>query len=224
MVGVNAVYRFVELNRERPADWDSLHYALQRTRGELGGPAGAVYDGLASLVLGPPGSDVARLNRSVAVGTLLLVGLVVLLALLAPRRPRLPQLLFLAAVGFLLANKVWSPQYVLWLLPLAALARPRWRPFLAWQAAEAGLLFARFYFFVGLPGAPRPAGRRASTCTGSSARCVLRDLALLALCAAVVRDVLRPEVDVVRADGERRPGRRGARRRARPGPRAAVPA
>ncbi len=46
---------------------------------------------------------------------------------------------------------MFSPQYVLWLLPLAALARPRWRPFLAWQAAEAGLLLARFYFFVSFP-------------------------------------------------------------------------
>ena len=31
-----------------------------------------------------------------------------------------------AATGiFLLVNKVYSPQYVLWLVPLAAMARPR---------------------------------------------------------------------------------------------------
>ena len=47
------------------------------------------------------------------------------LALVADRRPRLPQLAFLVVAAFLLTNKVYSPQYVLWLLPLAVLARPR---------------------------------------------------------------------------------------------------
>ena len=65
-----------------------------------------------------------------------------LLGLFAPRRPRLPQLLFLMVVAFLVVNKVYSPQYVMWLLPLAALARPRWRDMLIWQAAEI------FYFFA----------------------------------------------------------------------------
>ena len=44
-----------------------------------------------------------------------------------PTTPRLAQLGFLIVAGFLLVNKVYSPQYVLWLLPLAVLARPRWR-------------------------------------------------------------------------------------------------
>ena len=202
VVGVNGVYRFVQLNTERPADWDSLHYALSQTRDAVGGPAGAVYGGLADLVLGPPGAAAEdRLNTSVALGTLLALGLVVLLALRAPRRPRLPQLLFLTVVGFLLANKVWSPQYVLWLLPLAALARPRWRPFLAWQAAEAALLFARFYFFVSMPYGEGDQSSEGLDVTWFLSAVVLRDVALLLLAAAVVRDVLRPGVDVVRADG-----------------------
>ena len=62
--------------------------------------------------------------------------LVALLGLLAPRTPRLAQLAFLVVAGFLLVNKVYSPQYVLWLLPLAVLARPRWRDLLIWQAGE----------------------------------------------------------------------------------------
>lgn len=199
--GVNAVYRFVELNAQRPADWDSLHYALQRTRAGLPGPLHGTYDAFAGLVLGPPGTGVGRLNVSVAVGTLLAAALVVLLALRAPRRPRLPQLLFLAVAGFLLFNKVWSPQYVLWLLPLAALARPRWRPFLAWQAAEAGLLFARFYFFVSLPAGTSDQASEGIDPAWFLSAVLVRDLALLALVAAVVRDVLRPAADVVRADG-----------------------
>ena len=47
------------------------------------------------------------------------------LGFLAPKTPRLAQLGFLLVVGFLLVNKVYSPQYVLWLLPLAVMARPR---------------------------------------------------------------------------------------------------
>ena len=48
-------------------------------------------------------------------------------ALGAPRRPRLAQLCLLIVVAFLLTNKVYSPQYSLWLVPLAVLAVPRWR-------------------------------------------------------------------------------------------------
>ncbi len=199
--GVNAVWRFVQLNQQRPADWDSLGYALQRTRGSLGGVAGRAYDGLADLVLGPPGSGIGRLNASVAVGTLVVVALVVLLALRAARRPRLPQLAFLLVAGFLLANKVWSPQYVLWLLPLAALARPRWRPFLAWQATEAFLLLTRFYYFVSLPLGAKDQPNEGLDVAWFLSAVVLRDVALLVLAGFVVRDVLRPQADVVRADG-----------------------
>ncbi|HEU0101091.1 MAG TPA: glycosyltransferase 87 family protein [Mycobacteriales bacterium] len=200
--GVNAVYRFVQLNQERPADWDSLHYALQRTRGAVEGPLAGAYDGLASLVVGQPGSPVARLNLSVAIGTVLVLALVVLLAVRAPRRPRLPQLLFLTVFGFLLVNKVWSPQYVLWLLPLAALARPRWGPFLAWQATEVAVLFTRFYYFLSFPQGENDQSSEGLPVQWFLSCVVVRDLALLALAVAVVRDVLRPGRDLVRATGD----------------------
>ena len=58
----------------------------------------------------------------------------------APSTPRLAQLAFLVVAGFLLVNKVYSPQYVLWLLPLAVLARPRWRDQLVWQVVRDRLL------------------------------------------------------------------------------------
>ncbi len=114
----------------------------------------------------------------------------------APRRPRLAQVLFLTVLAFLLTNKVWSPQFSLWLLPLAALARPHWRSLLAWQAAEALVLLSRFYFFVGndSPGD----GIAVGWFIGALA---VRDAALVAVAALVVRDVLAPERDRVRADG-----------------------
>lgn len=62
---------------------------------------------------------------------------IAILALTAPRRPRMAQLVFLIVAAFILTNKVYSPQFVLWLIPLVALAHPRWRDFLLWQLAEA---------------------------------------------------------------------------------------
>ena len=184
VTGVNGAYRFFELNTTRPADWDSGWRVLQKVRGEPLDRALA------------PGEAPSRLNTAVALSFLLCLVLIVALALKAPRRPRLMQLLFLTVFAFLLTNKVWSPQFSLWLVPLALLARPRWRPMLAWQAAEALVLFTRFYFFVH----NSDPGEGIDdwwfiTALG------LRDLALLVFAGFVVRDVLRPERDVVRADG-----------------------
>jgi uncharacterized membrane protein len=189
----NAVYRFFDLNTTRPADWDSLYLQVQHLRTDKGALKG-VRNGLADLVTDRTPTP-RKLNLLVAVLELVLAGGLVLLTLRAPRRPRLPQLLFLMTAGFLLVNKVDSPQYVLWLLPLAVLARPRWRPFLAWQAAEALVLLSRFYFFVAndKPGQGIDIG-------WFFAAVLLRDAVLVWIMAQVVRDVLRPERDVVRRD------------------------
>lgn len=48
-------------------------------------------------------------------------------SLTLPRRPRLAQLACLAVLVFFLTSKVYSPQFVLLLVPLAVLARPDWR-------------------------------------------------------------------------------------------------
>jgi uncharacterized membrane protein len=182
--GVNSVYRFFDLNSTRGADWDSLWFVLQTKRGVPLDVALA------------PGEAPHRLNLGVAVSFIaLLIGIGVL-AWRAPRRPRLPQLLFLVMVAFLLTNKVFSPQYSIWLLPLAALALPRWRPFLVWQATEALVLFTRFYFFVGND---KP-GQGIGVWWFLTA-VIIRDLVLLGLAALVVRDIVRPEHDVVRRDG-----------------------
>ena len=183
VTGVNAAYRFFELNTTRPADWDSVWFVLQHVRG-------TPLDTLA-------GEAPHLLNRGV--GVLLVAALlgVVGLALLAPRRPRLAQLLFLTVLAFLLTNKVWSPQFSLWLLPLAVLARPRWRMLLAWQAAEALVLLTRFLFFVG-GGAKGGTGIEVGWFIGAV---LVRDAVLVALAVLVVREVLTPPTDVVRQDG-----------------------
>jgi uncharacterized membrane protein len=106
------------------------------------------------------------------------------------------QVVFLTVVAFLLTNKVFSPQYVLWVIPLAALARPRWKPFLAWQVTEVLVLVLRYYYFSGSGGEH---GARVGLGWFVAAVAV-RDLALIALAVLVVRDVLRPGQDEVRRD------------------------
>jgi uncharacterized membrane protein len=185
---VPAYQWFWKLNTTRGADWDSLWFQVEHARGSpLDNPA--------------CGEAPAWLNFGVALSTVIVVGAVGLLVLAARRRPRLPQVLFLLVAGFLLVNKVDSPQYVLWLVPLAVLARPRWRMFVVWQVTELLLVIARFYFFVGNDAAINEKPAEGIPIDLFFTAVWLRDLALVALMALVVREVLRPEEDVVRADG-----------------------
>ncbi|WP_110207183.1 glycosyltransferase family 87 protein [Nocardioides daejeonensis] len=118
---------------------------------------------------------------------------VLLLGIAAPEDPRLAQLGFLIVAGFLLVNKVYSPQYVLWLLPLAVLARPRWRDQLIWQAGEI-LYFASVWWYLGgylQPGSGDQPGFYWIAIG-------LRIACELYLIGIVVRDILRPRHDVVR--------------------------
>ena len=61
---------------------------------------------------------------------------IAIVGLTSRHRPRLAQLLFLIVAAFILVNKVYSPQFVLWLIPLIVLALPNWRDFLIFSAAE----------------------------------------------------------------------------------------
>ena len=191
---VNSVYRFFELNKTRGADWDSLYHQAQKLRTDKGSFKGLRNDIADAFT--DSGPVPTTLNRWVSVLATLVFAAIGLLIWKAPRRPRLPQVLFLTVAGFLLVNKVNSPQYVLWLLPLAALANPRWRPFLAWQAAEVLVLGTRFYFFIGndKPGEGISEG-------WFFFAILLRDVLLLVFMTGIVRDILRPDRDPVRADG-----------------------
>lgn len=123
---------------------------------------------------------------------------VLALGMLAPRTPRLAQLGFLVVAGFLLVNKVYSPQYVLWLLPLAALARPRWRDQLVWQSGEV-LYFAAVWWYLG--GYLEPA--RGGDSGFYWVAIIVRMLCEVYLVAIVARDVWWPQHDVVDRDPPR---------------------
>ncbi|WP_338684471.1 glycosyltransferase 87 family protein [Streptomyces acidiscabies] len=124
---------------------------------------------------------------------------IAILTLTAPRRPRFAQLAFLVVAAFIVTNKVYSPQYVLWLVPLAALARPKWRDFLVWQACEVAYFLGIWMYL-------------AYTTSGDAHKGLSQDgydwailfhlLGTLYFCGMVVRDILMPERDVVRQSGD----------------------
>lgn len=96
--------------------------------------------------MGWPALDAATSNAVVAVllGGLLLG--IAALALYAPRRPRVAQLAFVAVAGFVVLGKNTEPWHAIWLLPLLALALPRWRPALLWQTAVIAHFIALMLF------------------------------------------------------------------------------
>lgn len=83
---------------------------------------------------------------STALFALLLIAIAVLVKK-APTTPNIAQISFLILAAFVITNKVYSPQYVLWLVPLAVLARPNWRDFLIWQFGEV-IYFAAIWWFL----------------------------------------------------------------------------
>ena len=122
---------------------------------------------------------------------------VLALGLRARRTPRIPQLAYLVVVGFLVVNKVYSPQYVLWLLPLVVLARPRWRDVLVFTAGEV-FYYGAVWLYLG--------GWTASATSGQGDHfywlsILVRTATELYVAGLVVRDVLKPWHDPVRADG-----------------------
>ncbi|WP_263167976.1 glycosyltransferase family 87 protein [Streptomyces sp. SCSIO ZS0520] len=121
------------------------------------------------------------------------------LALTAPRRPRFAQLAFLVVAAFILTNKVYSPQYVLWLIPLAALARPRWRDFLIWQACEVAYFLGIWMYLAYTTSEDK---HRGLPTDGYHFVILVHLLGTLYLCAVILRDILWPERDPVRQAGD----------------------
>ena len=124
---------------------------------------------------------------------------IAVLTFTAPRRPRFAQLAFLVVAAFVLTNKVYSPQYVLWLVPLAALARPRWRDFLIWQACEVVYFFGIWMYLAYTSSGDKHQGLPVD---GYHLAIAVHLLGTLYLCVIVVRDVLMPDRDVVRRSGD----------------------
>jgi len=186
--GWSTFYRF---NEARGADWGSIWYFFEAEHWP---------------VLGSLSLHVLNL-ASVLIFGLACAGIAALI-LLAPRRPRLPQVFFLTVAAFLLCNKVWSPQYVIWLVPLAVLARPQIWSFVLWQVAEVAYFFGIWAYLITVSDAAGAAGTAGAAGAGGIsagvyfATLLARFGAVLLLCGLVVRDVLQPGSDPVRRAGQ----------------------
>jgi uncharacterized membrane protein len=137
-------------------------------------------------------------HRTPGVLNLVVLGLlaVAVLALgvlvrMAPRPPRLASLCFLLVAAALLVNKTWSPQFSLWLVPLAVLALPRWRLLMTWMTLDALIWVPRMFYYLGVDDKGLPAGPFLGVV-------LLRDAMVVLLMVLVVRTVLHPETDPLR--------------------------
>ncbi len=175
---------FFRLSARRPADPDSLYTVVSTFTGWPG------FDGVLQ-----PGQIPTVLNLVSATLFVLACAAIGWVALAAPRRPRLAQLCFLVVCAFLLVNKVWSPQFSLWLVPLAVLAIPRWKPVLAWMVLDALVWAPRMAYYLGTDNKGLPI----EPFLGAV---LVRDAAVLVLVALVLRDIWRPAHDPVRAAGD----------------------
>ncbi|MGZ4154529.1 MAG: glycosyltransferase family 87 protein [Actinomycetota bacterium] len=123
-------WEFFRFNAQRPADWDSLWFIVHhRLTGDL-------YFGATKPI------DVWS--------AILFVGISVAVWMLRRRiDPDFPRWTFgfPLLVIFLLTNKVYSPQYGLWLLPWFALALPSLRLFVSFELADLAVFVTRFSWF-----------------------------------------------------------------------------
>lgn len=120
---------------------------------------------------------------------------ILILGLLAPEPPRMVQLLFLILAAFLLVNKVYSPQFMIWLVPLIALAVPRWRDALIWQGFQVLHFWAIWMYLASGVGDQDPQHSFDSMLYVAA---VLGHIgATLYLMIQVVMDILRPARDPV---------------------------
>ena len=174
---------FFRLNTRRGDDMDSLYNVVKSFTGWRG------FD--PTLGLGEPP---IVLNTVVTVLFVLCCAAIAYIAFTAPQRPRVAQLVFLVVATFLLTNKVWSPQFSLWLVPLAVLALPHRRVLLAWMTIDALVWVPRMYYLYGNPNRSLPEQWFTTTV-------LLRDLAVIGLCALVIRQIYRPDEDLVRWGG-----------------------
>ena len=174
---------FFRLNTRRGDDMDSLYNVVRSFTGWAG------FD--PNLGFWQPPSVLNAVSGVLFVGCLCAIAYV---GLTAEQRPRLAQLAFLVVAALLLTNKVWSPQYSLWLVPLAVLAIPQRRILLAWMTIDALVWVPRMLYLFGEQKMGLPEQWFTTTV-------LLRDIAVMALCTLVIRQIYRPELDVVRRGG-----------------------
>ena len=116
----------------------------------------------------------------------------------APQRPRMAQLCFLIVASFILLGKVYSPQFVIWLIPLVVLAYPKLRVFVIWQAAEVFHWAAVWMMSAKITsGGTFGAGHHLIE-AAYGVGIVVHMAAVIWIMVLVVRDIMNPQEDVIR--------------------------
>jgi uncharacterized membrane protein len=154
--------RFFKLNSERAADWGSIWHALE------------IF-----------GLNIKQLNLVSLIVFLVGALAFTLFVYGIPDVPKLATIAFFIVAIFVTASKVYSPQYVLWLTPLAILAMVDKKDrfdFWIWQFAELIYHFAIWQYLAEVSGAEFaiPAGAYAVAI-------VLRIAALTWFCLRIMR-------------------------------------
>ena len=154
--------RFFKLNSERSADWGSIWHALE------------IF-----------GLKINHLNLITVIAFALGALAFTLFVFGIPEVPKLATIAFFIVAIFVTTSKVYSPQYILWLTPLAILAMVDKKDrfdFWVWQFAELIYHFAIWQYLAEISGASFaiPAGAYA-------AAIVLRIAALTWFCLRLMR-------------------------------------
>lgn len=162
---------FFRLNSTRGAEWTTVYELVRRLTGV--------------------GLEPETLNTV----SLVLFGAACLaifvFGLRCPKEPRLVQLFTLIVAAFLLFNKVWSPQYSLWLVPLVVLALPHWRLVFTWAWAEALVWPILMWHLLGTEN--KGLGPELL-----NVAVIARDGLLIAVCVGIIYVLMDKSVDVVR--------------------------
>ena len=154
--------RFFKLNSERAADWGSIWHALE------------IF-----------GLKINHLNLISIIAFAVVALAFTLIVYGIPEVPKLASIAFFIVAIFVTASKVYSPQYILWLTPLAILAmidkKDRF-DFWIWQFAELIYHFAIWQYLAEVSGAQFaiPAGAYATAI-------LLRVAALTWFCLRIMR-------------------------------------
>lgn len=172
-----AWHEFFRLNRTRAPEWTTIWALASRLIGTSTEP----YFFDPKLI-----NTLSFLLFALACAAIFLFGIRV------QRTPRASELIVLILAAFLIFNKVWSPQYSLWLLIPAAFALPRWRLLFAWGVTEILVWRILLWFFLGADNKGAPGALL-------NIIVIARDAFIIAIAVLVIRQMLAKTPDKVRA-------------------------
>ncbi|QDZ43411.1 glycosyltransferase family 87 protein [Corynebacterium sp. sy039] len=109
------------------------------------------------------------------------------------RQPRVAELAYLIIAAFLLVNKVWSPQYSLWLLCFAVLAFPKWRLIFTWGVIDSLTWLVLMWHMMGKENKGVSAHFLDLFILG-------RDICVIAIAVGIIMQMISKKEDVVLRD------------------------